>query len=186
MSVPSIAEEGARDLMRAREDARAGLMRARHRLSKMLLPLRPGLRRTGLDLAHDAWVRRQALDEPAAQVALIDYYDAALAARLRRDRLDAAITELATRPDLAPLVSRLSCLRAVSTLTAVGLTVEIGDWRRFSGATMAPTWALSRANHSRAPVTHAARSPRTGNGHARRLLVEAAWHHRRAHRRRPR
>jgi transposase len=35
--VPTQAEEAARDLVRAREDARADLMRARHRLSKLLL-----------------------------------------------------------------------------------------------------------------------------------------------------
>jgi transposase len=35
--VPTQAEEAARDLVRAREDARADLMRARHRLSKLLV-----------------------------------------------------------------------------------------------------------------------------------------------------
>ena len=35
--VPSDDEEAARDLVRAREDARGDLMRARHRLSKLLL-----------------------------------------------------------------------------------------------------------------------------------------------------
>jgi hypothetical protein len=35
--VPTVAKEAARDLVRAREDARADLMRARHRLSKLLL-----------------------------------------------------------------------------------------------------------------------------------------------------
>jgi transposase len=35
--VPSEAEEAARDLVRAREDVRGDLMRARHRLSKLLL-----------------------------------------------------------------------------------------------------------------------------------------------------
>jgi hypothetical protein len=35
--IPSRAEEAARDLMRAREDARSDLMCARHRLSKLLL-----------------------------------------------------------------------------------------------------------------------------------------------------
>jgi transposase len=35
--VPDPADEAARDLVRAREDARADLMRARHRLSKLLL-----------------------------------------------------------------------------------------------------------------------------------------------------
>ena len=133
-------------------------------------------------LTHDAWLRRQRLYEPAAQAALSDYYDAALQAAMRRDRLDGAITELAQRPDLAPLVGRLSCLRGVSTLTAVGLAVEIGDWHRLSGATigaylgLVPSESQSGARHTRGPIT------KTGNGHARRLLVEAAWHHRRAHR----
>ena len=73
--------------------------------------------------------------------------------------------------------------RGVSTLTAVGLAVEIGDWHRLSGATigaylgLVPSESQSGARHTRGPIT------KTGNGHARRLLVEAAWHHRRAPRR---
>jgi transposase len=35
--IPTLEEEAARDLVRAREDARGDLMRARHRLSKLLL-----------------------------------------------------------------------------------------------------------------------------------------------------
>ncbi len=183
VAVPTMADEGARDLVRAREDARADLMRARHRLSKMLLRHGRIYDRRAWSGAHDAWLRRQHLDEPAAQAALVDYYDAALQARLRRDRLDAAIAELATRPDLAPIVGRLQCLRGVSTLTAVGLAVEIGDWHRLSGATigaylgLTPSESQSGARHQRGSIT------KTGNGHARRLLVEAAWHHRRPQRR---
>ena len=134
VAVPTVADEAARDLVRAREDARADLMRARHRLSKMLLRHGRIYDKRAWSGAHDVWLRAQALEEPAAQAALVNYYDAALQARLRRDRLDGAIAELAGRPDLAPLVSRLSCLRGVSTLTAVGLAVEIGDWHRLSGA----------------------------------------------------
>lgn len=37
VSVPEVGTEAARDLVRAREDARSDLMRARHRLSKLLL-----------------------------------------------------------------------------------------------------------------------------------------------------
>jgi transposase len=101
---------------------------------------------------------------------------------VRRDRLDAAIGELAGRPDLARLVGRLACLRGVGTLTAVALAVEIGDWHRLSGASigaylgLTPSESQSGARHSRGPIT------KTGNSHARRLLVEAAWHHRRPQR----
>jgi transposase len=179
VDVPRAADEAARDLVRAREDARADLMRARHRLSKMLLRHGRVFDKRAWSGAHDAWLRRQRLDEPAAQAALGDYYDAALQALLRRDRLDAAIGELAQRSDLAPLVGRLSCLRGVSTLTAVALAVELGDWHRLSGATigaylgLTPSESQSGARHERGPIT------KTGNSHARRLLVEAAWHHRR-------
>ena len=37
VTVPSVEQEAARDLVRAREDCRGDLMRARHRLSKLLL-----------------------------------------------------------------------------------------------------------------------------------------------------
>ena len=37
VTVPSVDQEAARDLVRAREDCRGDLMRARHRLSKLLL-----------------------------------------------------------------------------------------------------------------------------------------------------
>jgi transposase len=182
VAVPARPDEGARDLVRAREDARADLMRARHRLSKMLLRHGRTYEGRAWTLAHDAWLRAQRLDEPAAQAALVDYYDTALQARLRRDRLDGAIGELARRADLAPVVARLACLRGVSTLTAVALAVEIGDWHRLSGASigaylgLTPSESQSGPRHSRGPIT------KTGNSHARRLLVEAAWHHRRPHR----
>src|SRR5437870_1142949 len=56
---PEPREEAARDLARAREDARGELMRARHRLSKLLL--RHGLvyDASAWTLAHDGWLRRQ-------------------------------------------------------------------------------------------------------------------------------
>ena len=59
--VPAPEEEAARDLVRAREDARGDLMRARHRLSKLLL--RHGLvyDGNGWTRAHDGWLRRQRL-----------------------------------------------------------------------------------------------------------------------------
>lgn len=59
VTVPSREMEAVRDLMRAREDARAELMRVRHRLSKLLL--RQGLVYYGgtpWTCAHEEWLRR--------------------------------------------------------------------------------------------------------------------------------
>jgi transposase len=181
--VPTVAQEAARDLVRAREDVRVDLMRARHRLSKLLL--RQGILYTAGRLwtaAHDVWLRGQRFELPGRQLAFDAAYEAVLLTGQRRDRLDRAITAMAENCEYTDLVHRLGCLRGISTLTGFGLAVEIGDWHRFSGATigaflgLVPTEHSSGQSRAQGPIT------KTGNGHARRLLVEAAWHHRKTYR----
>ncbi|HET6919766.1 MAG TPA: transposase [Jiangellaceae bacterium] len=119
VSVPTLNQEAARDLVRAREDCRGDLMRARHRLSKLLLRhgtvYSAGKAWTG---SHDAWLRQQRLEMPAAKMAYDAAYDTVLATSARPDRLDEAIEETAADGEFTPLVRRLGCLRGVSTLTA--------------------------------------------------------------------
>src|SRR5881409_4156625 len=96
--VPEPHEEAARDLVRAREDARGELMRARHRLSKPLL--RHGLvyDASAWTGAHDAWLRRQRFQGGPLAVVFDECYGRMLGAKTRRDALDAAIAELAATP----------------------------------------------------------------------------------------
>lgn len=183
VTVPGVEQEAARDLVRAREDCRGDLMRARHRLSKLLL--RQGIVYSGGQAwtgTHDAWLRRQSFDNPARQASFDDGYEAVLAVTARRDRLDQKITEMAGDSEFTPVVRRLGCLRGVSTLTAFALAVEIGDWSRFTGNSIGAFTGLVPSEHSSG--TSRAQGPitKTGNSHARRLLVEAAWHHRAAYR----
>ena len=76
--VPTEAEEAARDLVRAREDAHADLMRVRHRLSKLLL--RHGLvwDAGAWTVAHEVWLRAQRFDRPGVQLAFDEAFDAVL------------------------------------------------------------------------------------------------------------
>jgi transposase len=180
--VPSVEQEAARDLVRAREDVRGDLMRARHRLSKLLL--RNGIVYTGgrpWTGVHDSWLRSQRFDLPGRQLAFDAGYETMLLTVQRRDRLDTAITTMAEDSEYTDVVHRLGCLRGISTLTGFGLAVEIGDWQRFTGATigaflgLVPTESSSGQSRSQGSIT------KTGNGHARRLLVEAAWHHRKSY-----
>ncbi|BBX54576.1 hypothetical protein MPOR_56020 (plasmid) [Mycolicibacterium poriferae] len=65
VTVPEAEVEAVRDLVRAREDARADLMRVRHRLSKLLL--RQGRVYSGGNAwtgVHETWLRRQRFDDP--------------------------------------------------------------------------------------------------------------------------
>jgi transposase len=183
INVPSVEREAARDLVRARDAVRGDLMRARHRLSKLLL--RHGIVYYGgrpWTGSHDLWLRAQRrgalFAAPGLGLAFDTAYDTVLATLARRDRLDAAITAMAAASVFTPVVCRLGCLRGVATLTAFGLAVEIGDWHRLTGSSigaylgLVPTESSSGDSRSRGSIT------KTGNGHARRLLIEAAWHHR--------
>lgn len=189
VTVPSVSAEAARDLVRAREDARESLMSARHRLSKLLL--RHGhvydLSDQAWTARHDAWLRRIRKEhlvggQVGTLAAFDDSYDAVTHTLARRDRLDAQITAMAADSEFTAVTRRLGCLRGVSTLTGFALAVEIGDWHRLSGSTigsylgLVPSEFSSGASRSQGGIT------KTGNAHARRLLVEAAWHHKRQYR----
>ena len=105
-------------------------------------------------------------------------YEAVLTTTARRDRLDAAIAVMAADCQFTGVVRRLSCLRGISTLTAFALAVEIGDWHRFTGNTIGNFVSLVPSEHSSGASRVQGPITKTGNTHARRLLVEAAWHHR--------
>jgi transposase len=176
--IPTLEEEAARDLVRAREDARGDLMRARHRLSKLLL--RHGLvyDATAWTRTHDAWLRRQRFESGPLAIVFDECYGRMLDAKNRRDALDEAIAELALTEPYVDVVERLVCLRGVSTLTAFALTVELGDWHRFRPASLGPFLGLTPSEYSSGERRRQGAITKAGNSHVRRLLIEAAWHHR--------
>ena len=146
--VPGPEEEAARDLVRAREDARGDLMRARHRLSKLLLRHGMVYDATAWTRAHDAWLRRQRFQSGPLAIVFDECYGRMLDAKTRRDALDKAISELAATPPYVDVVERLVCLRGVSTLTAFALTVELGDWNRFRPTSLGPFLGLTPSENS--------------------------------------
>ena len=181
--VPSSEEEALRDLVRAREDIRGDLMRARHRMSKLLL--RHDVRFDGTAAAwsthHRAWLAKVDLGDRGAQITLMDYLGAIDALIVRRDTLEAAIDELVPGSPWAHTIARLRCLRGIDTLSAVGLCAEIGDWTRFPKAAHVMSYlGLVSSEDSTGQTRRQGSITKTGSGHGRRLLVEAAWHYRRA------
>lgn len=184
VTVPDAAAEAARDLVRARDDCRTDLLRARHRLAKLLLRRQvaysDGRAWTG---AHMAWLARQRFDDANLQTTFDEYLDQVLATNARRDRLDARIEALAADSQWTPMVRRLCCLRGISTLTGFALAVEIGDWTRFDGNSIGAYLGLVPSEHSSGASKQRGGITRTGNGHVRRLLIEASLHHLRPYRR---
>jgi transposase len=176
--VPTVSEEAARDLVRAREDVRGDLMRARHRVSKLLL--RHGHVYYGgpaWTLAHQAWLRRIRFELSGTRAAFEADLEAVEFALARRARLDAAITSMAAASEFTPVVRKVCCLRGISTLTGFALAVEIGDWDRFTGSSIGAYLGLVPSEHSSGQSRRQGGITKAGNSHVRRLLVEAAWHH---------
>jgi transposase len=183
---PTPETEGLRDVLRCREDLRCARTAARHRVAKALLRhgrvYREG--KKAWTLRHRAWVARQRLDDPLAQFALqqqlvhLDGIDRQLAA------LDARLLEIARDTRWCWQVERLLAFRGISTLTALGLIAEIGDFARFSHPRELACWlGITASEYSSGDQQHRGHITKAGNRHARRLLIEAAWHYRHAPRR---
>jgi transposase len=178
--VPGDEEEALRDLVRAREAVRVDLMRSRHRLSKLLL--RHGIRfddgQAWTD-RHRDWLASVTLDWPAAQATLLDAQGAIDALAHRRGALEREIVAMLPVCPWTVQVGRLRCLRGVDTLTAVGLCAEVGDFERFARAEQLMSYiGLVPSESTTGQQRRLGSITKTGSGHARRLLVEAAWHYR--------
>jgi transposase len=179
--VPAVGEEALRDLVRAREDLRGDLMRARHRVGKLLL--RHDVRFDGNNWtqAHREWLAAVRLAEPVAQAVLEDGLGAIDALVVRRESLERQMTALVPDSPWAQEIARLRCLRGIDTLSALGLCAEIGDFTRFRRPAQLMSYlGLVPSEHTSGDKRRQGSITKSGSQHARRLLVEGAWHYRRA------
>jgi transposase len=178
--VPGDEEEALRDLVRAREAVRVDLMRARNRLSKLLLRHDIRFEDGGAwTQRHRDWLVKVTLPWPAAQATLLDARGAIDALSYRRDALEREILALLPVSPWQVQVGRLRCLRGIDTLTAVGLCAEVGDFERFGRAEQLMSYiGLVPSENTTGQQRRLGSITKTGSGHARRLLVEAAWHYR--------
>jgi transposase len=178
--VPTSEEEALRDVVRAREAVRGDLMRARQRLGKLLLrhDVRYEDTASAWTVAHRGWLTRLDLGERGAQITLLEYLGAIDAIVIRRDALEKTIAGLIPGSPWEQTVARFRCL---DTLSAVGLCAEVGEFERFRKAGQLMSYlGLTPSEDTSGEKRRQGAISKTGSRHARRLLVEAAWHYRRA------
>ncbi len=168
--VPSPELEAARDLVRAREDARLDRMRDRHRLSKFCLRHGRAAADQLLDASRVAVALRAAL-RVRRRAADLRHLPARGRPRRRPiDALERAIRETAEQGPWRELVARLRCLRGIDTLTALALVAEIGDFSRFrSAAEFMAFVGLVPSEHSSGEHRRQGSITKVGNSHVRRL-----------------
>ena len=178
--VPEAQDEAMRDLTRAREDAVAAARKSKQRLNAFLL--RNGLTfagRSKWSKAFFGWLSDIAMPYPAQQVALQEYIDTVHENLKRVDRLTDQIRQLVPGWRLAPVVSALQAARGVSLIVATTVLAELGDLSRFDKPSQLMAYlGLVPSEHSSGQSIKRGAITKTGNGHVRKVLVEAAWAYR--------
>ena len=179
--IPAVADEQLRDLVRSREDVRVDLMRCRHRIGKFLLRRELYYPHTGNAWTgrHRDWLATLRFNDDASEIVFQDALCAHDTLLSRRERLEQSLTALAEQSTWSVVIGRLRCLRGIDTLSAVGLVAEIADFHRFARPSklsgflgLVPSEDTTGERRRQGSITKA------GPKHARRLLVEAAWHYR--------
>lgn len=178
--VPDEAEEAGRDLVRCREDVRRDVLRWRHRLLK-LLDRHGRLWVAGKNWTqrHWAWIRRQQFDLPPLQRAFEATLFALEQALARLAELDKEIEALAETEPYREPVGWLRSFRGIDTLSAMVLLAEVVDFQRFRRPRELMAYlGLVPSEYSSGETQRRGALTKAGNTHARRVLVEAAWHYR--------
>ena len=179
--VPDEEQERMRDLSRARDDMKAQERKARQQLNAFLLRhghhWPRGKSRWGP--AHENWLAELKMADPWQQVVLEQYIDAERAATRRVAQLTEQLMRALPEWSLAPVVDSLVALRGIDKLAAIVLLAELGDISRFdSPKQLMGFLGLVPSEHTSGSRRRQGAITRTGNGHARRMLVECAWSYR--------
>lgn len=180
--IPDRDIEAARDLFRCREDAWLASRSSRQRLGHFLLRHDETWDKACWTKTHLAWLGSRHFADPLTQNVFDEYLNIATEDLRRVNELDKLVTEQSASPRWAPQVQALECLRGISTLTAFGLLAEIGEWTRLTPVTIGSYLGLVPSETSSGQTRHQGGITKTGNTHARRLLIEAAWIHHKPYR----
>jgi len=173
--VPRADDEAMRDLTRAREDAVKAQRVARQQLGGMLLRLGFKYSRSNWTIQHFRWLADQKMPTPAQQVVFQEYLHAIRETTDRVGRLTKQIESLVSTWRMAPVVSALHALRGVSLIVASTMIAELGDLARFKNPKQLMAFlGLVPSEHSSGDKKVRGSITKTGNGHARRVLVEAS------------
>jgi transposase len=90
------------------------------------------------------------------------------------------MTALAPVSPWATEIARLRAMRGIDTLSAMGLCAEICDFHRFRRPGQLMSYlGLVPSENTTGDRRRLGSITKSGSQHARRLLVEAAWHYRR-------
>jgi len=183
--VPTRKDESVRDYLRMYADAKSDLRKVKQRLLHFLLRRRLRYEQgKNCTEKHRAWIRSLEMEHPTDQETLCEYLSQIAELEERCRRITSRIEELSEEERYRARVAALKAFKGIETLIALSLVVEIDDFRRFGAAEqfMAfPPYGLVPSEHSSGNKRRLGGITKAGNSHLRKMLVEAAWHHRSYH-----
>jgi len=178
--IPDPRDEAMRDLSRARVDAVRARLKARQQLNALLL--RHGRRyegKTRWTAAHERYLGLISFGHPAQDIAFAEYRQAVSESHARVERLGQSLAQELERWRMQPMVRALMSLRGLDLVAATTVVAELGDLRRFAHPRELMSYlGLVPSEHTSGPKRRLGAITKTGNGHVRRILVEAAWNYR--------
>lgn len=176
--VPDREDEALRALVRHRADLVGDLVRAKHR-ARCHAQRNGHVYREGSNWtkAHRQWFGRIRLDLEDEQLVLDRQLERIDALQAEIEEVDERIRERAFSESYVDRVARIQCLKGLALTGATTMVAEVGSFVRFPTAGhfvsflgLAPgVWESGGTRKSGVGIT------KTGNGHCRRVLVEAAW-----------
>lgn len=175
--VPDKEQEAVRDLTRAREDMKAMERHARQQLGAFLL--RHGKSYSGKSTwtqAHFRWMEELSFEHPSRQIVFQEYVDMVKHAQARLQAIEEQMRAVLEAWSMREVVIALMALRGVKLVTAMTVVAELGDISRFESARQLMAYlGLVPSEHSSGQRQKRGGITKSGNGHVRRVLVEAGW-----------
>jgi transposase len=177
--IPEARDEAVRDLCRARTDASQALARAKQQLGMFLL--RNGFRydgKTNWSQAHMNYLRRLRMPHLAQQLVVEEYIMAVDAGNERVERIEGQMKEILPGWERRPYVEAVMAMRGFQEVAAMTEISELGDLSRFSHPRQLMGYlGMVPEEHSSGERRRQGGITKTGNGHARWMLIECASHY---------
>jgi len=178
--VPDKEQEAIRDLTRAREDMKKMERGSRQRLGGFLLrhgKIYPG--NSKWTQKYFRWLENIRFETAVQQIVLQEYIDAVRDAQQRVAAMEEEMRKALEGWTMRPVVEGLMALRGVNLVTAMILIAELGDLSRFeSPRQLMSHLGLVPSEYSSGERQRQGGITKTGNTHARRVLIEASWSYR--------
>jgi len=177
--IPDARDEAVRDLCRARTDASQALARVKQQLGMFLL--RNGYRyqgKTRWTQAHMNYLRKLRMPHQAQQLVIEEYIQAVDAGVERVNRIEQQMKDLLPSWEREPYVRALMTFRGFQEVAAMTEISELGDLSRFEHPRQLMGYlGLVPSERSTGTRRRQGSITKTGNGHARWMLVECASHY---------